>query len=101
VAQRTHDIGIRMALGATRGRVLSAVLGETFVLSIVGIVVGLAGAVASTQLVAAFLFGVTPRDPATLGAVVALLALTALVAGYLPARRAASIDPVRALRAQG
>jgi predicted permease len=101
VAQRTHDIGIRMALGATRGRVLSAVLGETFVLSIVGIAVGLAGAVASTQLVAAFLFGVTPRDPATLGAVVALLALTALVAGYLPARRAASIDPVRALRAQG
>jgi predicted permease len=101
VAQRTHDIGIRMALGATRERVLSAVLGETLTVSIIGIVFGVAGALAATKLVEKFLFGVTPRDPGTIGAVVALLAVTALVAGFLPARRAASIDPVRALRAQG
>src|SRR6185295_10227560 len=100
VAQRTRDIGVRMALGATRERVLSSVLHETLATSIVGIALGMVGALAATKLVATFLFGVAPRDPVTLGAVAALLAATALVAGYVPGLRAASIDPVRALRGQ-
>jgi predicted permease len=100
VAQRTRDIGIRMALGATRERVLTGVLGETFATSIVGIALGVAAALVATKLVATFLFGVTPRDPATLSGVALLLVVTALVAGFLPARRAASIDPVRALRGE-
>jgi predicted permease len=101
VAQRTRDIGIRMALGATRERVLTGVLGEAVQTSIVGIGLGVAGALVATKLVAKFLFGLSPRDPATLAAVAALLAVTALLASLLPARRAASIDPVRALRGDG
>jgi len=100
VARRTREIGIRMALGATRRRVLSAILRETLATSIIGIVIGVFAAMAATRLVAAFLFGIAPRDPVTLGAVVALLAGTALAAGFLPARRAAFIDPARALRGQ-
>jgi len=100
VSRRTREIGIRMALGATRRRVLSAILRETLATSIIGIVIGVLAAMAATRLVAAFLFGVAPRDPVTLGAVVALLAGTALAAGFLPARRAAFIDPARALRGQ-
>jgi predicted permease len=101
VAQRTRDIGIRIALGATRERVLSVVLGETVTTSVIGIALGGVAMLIATRLVAAFLFGVTPRDPATLGGVALLLIMTALLAGFLPARRAASIDPVRALRADG
>ena len=100
VARRTREIGIRMALGATRRRVLSTVLRETLATSVIGITVGMIGAIAATRLVATFLFGVAPRDPVTLGAVVGLLAATALVAGLLPARRASFIDPARALRSQ-
>ena len=100
VSRRTREIGIRMALGATRRRVLSAILRETLATSIIGIVIGVLAAMAATRLVAAFLFGVAPRDPVTLGAVVALLAVTAVAAGFLPARRAAFIDPARALRGQ-
>jgi putative ABC transport system permease protein len=101
VAQRTRDIGIRIALGATRERVLSVVLGETLTTSLIGITLGGIATLVATRLVAAFLFGVTPRDPATLASVAVLLVATALLAGFLPARRAASIDPVRALRADG
>jgi predicted permease len=98
VARRTRDIGVRMALGATRRRVLTHILGETLSTSAVGIVIGMAGAVVATSLVAPFLFGVEPRDPATIGAVILLLTATALIAGFLPGRRAANIDPVRTLR---
>jgi predicted permease len=100
VARRTRDIGIRMALGATRRRVLSAILRETLATSVIGIALGVVGAMAATRLVATFLFGVAPRDAVTLGAVVALLSVTALVAGLVPARRAAFIDPACALRGQ-
>jgi predicted permease len=98
VAQRTRDIGVRMALGATRGRILSAVLRETLTTSALGIIAGMAGALAATRLVASFLFGVEPRDPTTFAAVAGILFVTALLAGLLPARRAASIDPVLAIR---
>jgi predicted permease len=101
VAQRTRDIGIRIALGATRERVLSVILGEALTTSLIGITLGGIATLIATRLVATLLFGVTPRDPATLAGVALLLAATALVAGFLPARRAASIDPVRALRADG
>jgi predicted permease len=100
VARRTRDIGVRMALGATRRRILSSVIRETVATSVLGIVLGTIGAAATTRLVAAFLFGIEPGDPTTLAGVAALLLGTAFVAGLLPARRAASIDPVRALRGE-
>ena len=99
VARRGRDIGVRMALGATRRRVLSAILAETAVTATSGIVIGGAGSLFAARLVAPFLFGIEPNDPWTLGGVVAVLAATTLLAGYVPGRRAASIDPVRALRA--
>ncbi len=100
VVQRTREIGIRMALGATRERVLAATLRESLATSTLGIGVGLAGALAATKLVESYLFGVGPRDAVTLGGVTLLLTATALVGGYVPARRAASIDPVSALKTQ-
>jgi predicted permease len=99
VVRRTREIGVRMALGASQARVLGGILRETLATSTVGIVLGMIGAIAATRLVASFLFGVSPRDPWTLGAVAALLVATGLMAGYLPARRAASIEPVQALKA--
>jgi len=100
VARRTREIGIRMALGARRSLVLQQVLRETTVLAVMGVAIGLAAAGAATRVVASFLFGLTPRDPATLAAVAVLLIGTALVAGYLPARRAALIEPARALKSE-
>jgi len=98
VAQRTRDIGVRMALGATRGRVLSNILGETVVTSAIGILIGSAAAFFAARLVAPFLFGIEPGDPGTLVGVTLLLTVTALVSGYVPGLRAATIDPVRALK---
>ena len=98
VAQRTKDIGVRMALGATRRRVLSSILGETVLTSAIGIIIGSASALLAARLVAPFLFGIEPRDPGTLAGVTLLLTITALVAGYVPGLRAATIDPVRALK---
>ena len=98
VAQRTKDIGVRMALGATRRRVLSSILGETVLTSAIGIVIGSASALLAARLVAPFLFGIEPDDPGTLAGVTLLLTITALVAGYVPGLRAATIDPVRALK---
>ena len=97
-ARRTHEIGVRLALGAVPGEVVRLVLRRGMALTGAGVVLGLAGALALTRLLASTLFGVTPTDPLTFGAVTALLAVVALMACYLPARRAASGDPVEALR---
>ena len=87
-----------MALGARRVDVLSAILGQGFKLILIGVVMGVAGAVALTRVLASFLYDVTPTDPVTLAIVSAILIAIALVASYLPARRAARIDPMVALR---
>jgi predicted permease len=98
VRRRTREIGIRMALGAQVADVLRLVLRQGVVLTAAGLVVGLAGAVAGTRLLGGFLYDVKPLDPLTFAAVVALLACTALLACWLPARRAAKVDPMVAVR---
>ena len=98
VAQGTHDLGVRIALGASTGDVLKLVLKEGMLLTGAGLLVGVAGALALTRLLTSLLFGVKPTDPWTYVAVSGLLAVVALVAGLLPARRAARIDPGVALR---
>ena len=98
VTQRTHEIGIRAALGASRRGLLALVIRRGMMLTLAGLVFGLAGSLALTRLLSSLLFGISPRDPVTLLAVVAILAGVALLACYIPARRAASIDPTVALR---
>jgi putative ABC transport system permease protein len=98
VTQRTHEIGIRMALGASRRAVLGMVLGQGAKLAAGGVVAGLLGAVAMTRAIAALLFDVSPRDPATLVALSLALCAIAMLACYVPARRATRVDPIRALR---
>jgi predicted permease len=98
VARRRNEIGIRMALGAQQARVLRMVLGEVAVLIVAGLALGLAVAVYSTRLLAGFLYRLEPNDPTTLVTACAILAVSAVVAGLLPARRAANLDPVTALR---
>ena len=98
VAQRTHEIGIRMALGAEAGDVLRMVLRRTLALAATGIAIGAAAALAATRVLAKFLFEVKPSDPATFVTVAALLAGVAVLASWVPARRAARVDPVEALR---
>ncbi|HUZ05083.1 MAG TPA: FtsX-like permease family protein, partial [Acidobacteriaceae bacterium] len=100
VAQRTREIGIRMALGADRGRVMTMVLRQAMVLLIVGIAAGLALAFWSTRLLHSFLFGVSRNDPWTLAAVPLLLLLFGVASALVPARRAASIDPIQALKTE-
>jgi putative ABC transport system permease protein len=100
VRRQTHDIGIRMALGALPGNIRRLVLAQVFGLIGVGVIVGLAAALAASRLLRSLLFQVSPIDPLTLGGVCVLLLAVATVAGYLPARRAARIDPVEALRAE-
>jgi predicted permease len=98
IGQRTHEIGIRMALGAQQSKVLFQVLGEGLKLAIIGAAIGLAAAFALTRLMTNLLFGVSPTDPLTFAAVAALLVTVALAACYIPARRAAAVDPMIALR---
>ena len=98
VSRRTREIGIRIALGAERTTVVWLVLREVAMLTLVGIGLGLPGALGLSQLVRSQLFGIEPTDPVTLAIAASTLALVGLVAGYLPARRAASVQPVRALR---
>ena len=98
VAQRTRHIGIRMALGATPARVMRDVLGYGMRLTSVGLALGLAGAIAGTQVLSSLLYGIKPTDPLTFLVISLLLIGVALLACYVPARRATRIDPMVALR---
>ena len=98
VARRTREIGIRMALGARRGRVVGPVLGQAAMMLIAGLAVGIPVVRGLSRLVESFLFGIKPNDPVTIGIAAATLAIAALVAGYGPAWRASRIDPMTALR---
>jgi putative ABC transport system permease protein len=100
VSQRTRDIGIRLALGAGRADVFKLIVGQGMMLAIGGAVLGVAGAFAGARAIKSLLFSVEPRDPLTFTAVPLLLLAVALVACYLPARRAVRVDPLVALRAE-
>jgi len=101
VSERTHELGVRVALGAARSDVLRLVLVEAAVLAGIGVALGIAGAFATTRLMSTLLFGVTPTDAMTFAAISAFLVATALLASYVPARRATRVDPMTALRADG
>ena len=98
VLRRTNEIGIRLALGAPTGRVLWMVLGESLLLLAVGVVLGIPLTLAATRLIQAQLFGLHASDPITLIAAVTIIGAVTMLAGYLPARRAAKVDPMIALR---
>lgn len=100
VAQRNHEFGIRLALGARKGDILQLVVSQGLRLAVAGIIVGMAGALAMARVVASLLFGIRPTDPITFGAVAILLFGVALLACYIPARRAAKADPMVALRCE-
>ncbi len=100
VARRTREVGIRIALGAQPRSVVRSMVRETAVAAAIGLVLGSAGALYATRIIASFLFETTPHDPVTFAAVAALTGLSALVAAWVPARRAARVDPVVALRAE-
>jgi ABC-type antimicrobial peptide transport system permease subunit len=98
VSERTHEIGIRVALGARRGNILRMVLQQGFGLAITGSAVGLLCATLVSRLMAGMLYGVAPTDPITFAAVAVLLIAVALLACWIPARRAVQVDPITALR---
>ena len=100
VAQRTREIGIRVALGAGPRQVLNPIVREGMTLALIGVGLGLVGAAAATRLISSFLFGVEPTDPLTFSAVALLLLFVALLASYIPSRRALRVDPLVALRAE-
>jgi len=100
VAQRTHEIGVRMALGAQRTDVLKMVIRQGMVMSVGGVIVGVLGAVAATRLLSSWLYGIEATDPATFATVAVVLIGIALLATYVPARGAARVDPVNAMRSE-
>ena len=100
VAQRTHELGVRTALGATRNDVFTLIVRRGLVLALLGVAIGIPAAVALTRLIASQLFGVTPTDPATFAAAAAMFVSVALLACSIPARRATKVDPLVALRAE-
>ena len=100
VTQRTRELGVRMALGATRRHVLGLVLGQGARLTLLGVVAGTIGALALSRVVASLLYGIKPTDPLTFVAVPAVLAAVAVLASYAPARRAMNVDPLVAMRAE-
>jgi putative ABC transport system permease protein len=100
VSQRTREIGVRMAMGAEQADVSRMVLKQALTLTLGGVGIGLIGALGLTRLMASLLFGVSPMDPVTFGSVAVALSMVALLASYLPARKASQVDPVVALRAE-
>jgi putative ABC transport system permease protein len=98
VAQRTQEIGVRMALGADKYDILMLVLGNSLQLILVGTVLGLVAALATTRLLTSLLYNIRPNDPVTFGLLTSMLVLVAVVAALIPARAAVSVDPIVALR---
>jgi predicted permease len=100
VSRRTREFGVRMALGAAPRHIVSLVLGRALRLTVIGVIIGTAGALLASRVLTAFLFDVTPTDPITFAAVAVLVAVTALAAAIVPVRRATHVDPTTALRAE-
>jgi putative ABC transport system permease protein len=100
VAQRTREFGIRLALGARPGEVLALVLRGGLVLIVAGLIAGVVAGALATRLLSSALYGVSPLDPATFASVAAILLAVAMLASYVPARRATRVDPIAALRAE-
>jgi ABC-type antimicrobial peptide transport system permease subunit len=100
VSERAHEMGIRLALGARPGEVLWLVVGRGLRVGGLGVALGFAGALAAGQAIRRLLFGISPMDPLTLLAVALVIGMAVLIASYLPARRAARVDPMIALRAE-
>ena len=100
VTQRTRELGIRMALGAQRREVLAMVVSQGMRAALIGVGLGMVGALALTRVMASLLFGVSPTDPLTFAVIAVLLLLVAILASFLPARRATRVDPMIALRGE-